>query len=162
MQENQEDKYYTPTIEELHVGYCCEIKDWENNWIPFLLKEVRVRDNVYSSEGFLSDLVEQGKVRTLFLTKEQIEVEGWEYVEGVKTQIFKTFVGEYIEDDDCTGFEYKMYYIASTHRMSIDALTISYGKAQYSCYEGNCDLIFRGEIKSINELKTLMKWLKIK
>ena len=162
---NKDPNHYTPEMEEFYLGYEFELYvrgGWEKKvWGEF-------EWNHSELEQFKDDYMKLAHaiVRTPFLTKEQIEAEGWRHTGGKlissAAQYFKKSVGEYIEDDDCTGFEYRMYYTASTHRMSIDALTISYGEARNSCYEGDCDTVFKGEIKSINEFRTLMKWIGIK
>ena len=72
MENQKEMSYYTPTIEELHIGYQCEItyaKDLIGTRDEYFFKYVV--EPQYFNEG---DYV---AVRTPFLTKEQIEAEGW-------------------------------------------------------------------------------------
>jgi hypothetical protein len=60
------DKYYTPDISDIRVGYECEISSGRRHWITYIiLPEDFHRINSYF------------KIRTPYLTKEQIEAEGW-------------------------------------------------------------------------------------
>ena len=64
-----ENKYFTPNIEDIRVGYECErdfsdtteIEEWRNT--------------VIEQDHFKSFYIED--IRTPYLTKEQIEAEGW-------------------------------------------------------------------------------------
>lgn len=77
------DKYYQPSIEELFVGYEYEEIDNYGIW-----KQMKIEkedywadihgDSVY--QDMVSDL-QKGKVRTKYLTKEDIESLGWEQKE---------------------------------------------------------------------------------
>jgi hypothetical protein len=70
---NTMDKYFTPSIEDIRVGYECEIKDFVGNWIP------------YKFEPY-----ESPEIRVPHLSKEQIEAEGWTPVsEGNEVQWYR-------------------------------------------------------------------------
>ena len=76
-----ENKYYTPDIEDIRVGYECEIFNPANT-DPFILghyydswdKITIHRVNMYD--------VGRKEFRTPYLTKEQIEAEGWIHIGG--------------------------------------------------------------------------------
>ena len=90
-----ENKYYTPSIEDIRVGYEYESlqkqQDGSEKWVP--QKIVRR----YDLEGDWENWLYYGIVKTPYLTKEQIEAEGWK-IENVLIQ----------DDDDndmfSTGF----------------------------------------------------------
>ena len=72
-----ENKYFTPDIEDIRVGYEYESlqkqEDGSEKWVP--QKIVRRYDLEGDWEGWLH----YGIVRTPYLTKEQIEAEGWKH-----------------------------------------------------------------------------------
>lgn len=70
------DKYYTPEISDLYLGYECEVDkniyaDKNPDWEAIVASENNMGD-----EGLLAKC-RTGKVRTPYLTREQIENEGW-------------------------------------------------------------------------------------
>lgn len=68
----ENDKYFTPDIEDFHVGYECEIL--KENWEHFIfnVEEIIPVFARVNSKTIVSD-----KIRVPYLTKEQIEAEGW-------------------------------------------------------------------------------------
>lgn len=69
--DNQESKYFTPDISDIRVGYELEISYLhEDNFTPIKLR--------YPAEtsAFLLEVYNR-KIRVPYLTKEQIEGEGW-------------------------------------------------------------------------------------
>jgi hypothetical protein len=81
----QMKQYYTPTIEDIREGYKCEIL-WnqdifpEDSWV-----EVEIGDN--STQDFdridWIGRIANSKIRTSYLTKEQLEEEDWEYFDKI-------------------------------------------------------------------------------
>lgn len=75
----QEDKYFTPSIEDIRVGYECEIW-WNWNHIPeneWCFVKILVDDpKDFDIYDFISR-IPKNEIRVPFLTKEQIETEGW-------------------------------------------------------------------------------------
>jgi len=78
------DKYFTPQIEDIRVGYECELKYLNGGWTKFIIKDTWVgRDG----EGDLMEVygaiegTNPIPIRVPYLTKEQIEAEGWKLVE---------------------------------------------------------------------------------
>lgn len=149
-----EEKYYTPQISDLRVGYECEIllnEDFEssnnNVWRKHTFNQGNFTNYAGESNNDWDNLfwynptrvINHRIIRTPFLTKEQIEAEGWEYRAGY-----------YIKDTMRLYFwniepEYR------TPRITIDS-TLSDG-LYFS---------FFGECKSINELRYISKLLNIK
>lgn len=67
-----ENKYFTPNITDIRVGYECEIKpkgSTEFDWMPYI---------VHGGLNFKSLL--NDSIRVPYLTKEQIRDEGWKVI----------------------------------------------------------------------------------
>lgn len=84
-------KYYIPSIEDIRVGYECELF-WnqdhlsKNFWDKIIVGEVGLEDmNWYAR-------IAEKTIRTPYLTKEQIEAEGWEeypkWIEATDTKYY--------------------------------------------------------------------------
>jgi hypothetical protein len=79
-----ENKYFTPDIEDIHIGYECEIL-YPHNMIEYNKK---LNENLWEKHKFeLRESLSEGDsmsfdyiFRTLYLTNKQIEAEGWVYV----------------------------------------------------------------------------------
>ena len=78
-----ENKYYTPAIEDLRVGYECE---HTTDTLTFKVNNTDeiIKDKLYSHDvvNYLKWIIENNHeisefIRTPYLTKEQIEAEGW-------------------------------------------------------------------------------------
>lgn len=137
------EKYYKPNREDFFIGYEYEYEannpyNPEDNWTKakFSLREAGEFD-----EGFMIDwYLEKDKVRVPYLTKEQIEAEGWIHKQYVKDS---QLVFNFVKND-----WYLEFWVGKIPYIEI-------GREGYDTgYTGNC--------KSINELKKLQNWLGIK
>lgn len=135
------NKYYTPNVEDLYGGYECEIlKDfYSDEWIKYICGKTtcyhdQSSDPLVCQNVFLEYQNNKPYVRTKCLDKEDIEKCGWKMVWG-EAQC-STFT---IEDMILTKF--------NDNRILID-------------YSKNRRL-FDGECKSINELRKIMGYLNI-
>ncbi len=148
----EENKYYTPEIEDLHVGYEVESYEWSRDeagvealnydrWVSTKLDERRI-------ETILKYKNLSG-IRVPYLTKEQIEAEGWEIEEGHTGQFYRK-KGE---------FEiYRMsHYNTKTGDEELELKLLI-----YTIQNEQSVFLYKGDYKSINEFRTLMKWLNIK
>ena len=132
-------KYYTPSIEELFVGYEYEeaneaILTSYTKWEKYIIKEAW-------------QIAEVGKyvpIRTPYLTKEQIEAEGWEFI---------------IND---LGFP-EYYKKGSFHMILRNGRIYEIIKIDFKNSEeySKPRPTYIGIIKSINELRKIQKWLGI-
>ena len=122
------EKYFEPKIEDLYVGYECEITYYKNNentyWIPSILDLWTITTIIDEKEGGF---------RTSYLTKEQIENEGWNLIYKEDFIIFKNKL--------CCIFLFPNNYINIYNEYGV---------------------IFQGKIRCINEFRKLMKFLEIK
>jgi len=98
-----ENKYYTPTIEEFHVGFEYEalwgIENIDGEW----LKET------FSEKSSISSL--EGKIRVKLLDREDIESEGFKFENGM---FFKENINELYYLDKYFDFDTK-YTISRLH-----------------------------------------------
>lgn len=149
----QENKYYTPDVENIRYGYEME---WLNkaNESSFVLDGVDVDTWTkwdYEFQGLslngIRNMIADKRLRVLYLTKEQIEELGWK---EVNNQFM--FPPWYSYEKGLWSLGYNI----ESHQIGImikDPSTVP-------DYPRDCG-IYRGECKSINELKYIMKLLKI-
>ncbi len=162
----EELKYYTPDVSELYIGYECEAdfslgkitlinirKDEKNSskeldlsepiWKPSIIEEIP--KNI---EEFLN------KIRTPYLNKFQIEKEGWDFIKTEKDDF--TILYEFIKP--VSWFKVILVYYPNSNHLILSR------KIEFELngeMNTNVEHIFNGTIKSINEFRTLIKWLGI-
>lgn len=131
-----ENKYFNPSIEDIRVGYECEI--FTTEWMPYRFYEFEIpwflKNHSVGANYFLE------KLRVPYLTKEQIEAEEWEeYKNGFRKM--------------CNGA-----YMYITH------YKIQFGdgwKRQLVVHSENGAVHFRGECWDINTFRMICKLLEI-
>ena len=90
-----ENKYFTPDIEDVHVGYQCETLKVNRNDTPFkkwreiVLQWCDIKDIMATNE--LDNLE---FFRVPYLTKEQIEAEGWKHHKDYPEDKLWTFTSD--------------------------------------------------------------------
>jgi hypothetical protein len=105
------DSYFIPKIEDLKENYQFEYQEYDEELDIF--KDNWIKTNFDSREGLGHDLTYQFQsenVRCEFLTKEQIENEGWEFTEQINNRLYfrkgafvLTFEDDYINIDNTKG-----------------------------------------------------------
>jgi len=147
-----ENKYYTPSIEDLHVGYECE---WNTHADPTQIDQFTTwTHHVFTVESLENYGIECMKknmkhFRTPYLTKEQIEAEGWK----IKTyDIHKAF--DFV-------FKKENYFGIRLKTGKLDIHMADVIKDEYLERTSHSRLYY-GECKSINELRIICKLLNIK
>ena len=135
-----EDKYFTPDIEDLKVGYECELDYYtvtatshNQGWRNYIIN----RDVDFQT---MFKAIDSKKIRTPHLTKEQIEAEGWKETSKCNYEKIDSNITSYYGND---------HYLWIMH----PATTVLGEK-----YLANS---FKGECKSINEFRYICKLLKI-
>lgn len=125
------NKYYTPEIEEFHVGFKYESKNVDTkNWDKELVGDVEDLSECHhglSIEGLLT----AEYIRVKYLDKEDIESLG------------------FIKWADRENYDLGEYQLHKNNNLNI------------SIYDGVANLIFIGDIKNKSELKKLLKQLNI-
>lgn len=130
-----ENKYYTPDIEDIRIGYEGEInwsRGYSETFVPF---KITVQNEDFAYTGLLSEIVDAmddgyAEVRTPYLTKKQIEAEGWE---------------------DMIGYLYKNY-----RRLNFNSET---NKLQI--YDMFNNIFYVGKCRCINDFRYITKLLGI-
>ena len=90
------DKYFTPDIEDIRVGYECEVLSsygWQPGFWPGVLMEDTLTGFDAQDNGHIvatKNLIAMNSIRVPYLTKEQIEAEGWEIYEKDSTKRHET------------------------------------------------------------------------
>jgi hypothetical protein len=159
-----ESKYFIPDKEDIHIGYECEYCDnygfetfnlGKDNWIPIKIK-LQEEDGAYTSE--IEDILigmDDGyqPIRVPYLTKEQIEGEGW-----------TSFITEYDNKISLEKMNYvffredKNYMLGWYFNTNQIALLIKDPSLVEDYYSAPT---FRGECKDINTFRTICKLLNI-
>ena len=141
-----ENKYFTPDIEDLYVGYKLEIKGKHDiNWQPVVLGKDVIWHQFTHIEN-LGQAMEQ--LRVPYLTKEQIEAEGWRQELIYPNGTFIMMLG-----DKHKGFEC----------MFADGDTQIVITRVWSMYDDKFlrDNIYKGNCKCINQFRLIIKLLGI-
>ena len=136
-------QYYTPDLEDLFIGYECEVKqhgksneDWHKHTI--------YAENIYDVESNYID------VRTPYLSKEDIEKEGFKKVKENEREIFELIVPQ----EGFNEWKYVKVYLEDGYKIKIT-------ETFESSWANFTNTVFHGECKSVNELRKIKKWLKI-
>lgn len=145
------EKYYTPDIEEFHVGF--ELEDdtvvgiWTNRTIkdPEYLRTISHKSKKVNNKGEINyDLTKICRVK--YLDKEDIESLGLLYSSWSSDDEFK---------DIYTDGTYILFKTRDTNEIQItNGRLLSKQSGHYS--------LFKGDIKNKSELKRLLKQLNIK
>ena len=127
-----ENKYFTPELEELCVGYICEVKNSsDDKYFDWEYQLIEKSDLIY-----ISNWLDWGEVRTKYLDEDDLKKEGW-INEG--NLFFKLEL-------DTTDRWYLSFY-PENNRVEF-------------CDQEN-ENGFAGTIKSINEFRNIIKYLEI-
>lgn len=130
------EKYYTPSIQEFHVGFEYEVNYGNNNW---------VKESLYSKEQVnVLPFMNTNNIRVKYLNKEDIESLGWKSSD----RLIREF---YIKDKNV------VYYLNSIPNGKIHI------KQEWNPYKEvvNTEDLFIGYLKNKSELQRLMKQLGI-
>jgi len=143
------NKYFTPDIEDIHVGYECEIL--KETWEPFKfnVKEIIPVFARVNSKTILSD-----KIKVPYLTKEQIEAElinDWKF-----NELTSTFQKKIIRENFILNVD--IYYNNFFKKLQIKVIEEheefnKLSKTEYNLYNGQC--------KDINTFRKIIKLLGI-
>lgn len=166
------EKYFTPKIEELFVGYeteeiffgefssfftPCSLQSLEAHYLSDKTQStpIIIDNNKLVEIILLNDLPRReggkGIYRTPYLTKEQIEKEGFVFKRDYK----ETFYFE-------KGNVYKIGGIFLDYNITSKILKVSINKGKFdNSGTPKTDSCFEGKIKCINEFRNILKYLSI-
>ena len=142
------NQYYTPRLEDIRIGYECEIGKSEG---PFKIQKFIVDEDQVQYAAFL--IRADNLIRTPYLTKEQIEAEGWVHTGGKLSsdsrQDFEKIVGV---RGTC-----ELHYVPLNHKLKITQRNhVRDGSGRYSLLT-----IYDGYCPSINEFRTICNLLNL-
>lgn len=160
----EENKYFTPDIEDIRVGYECEINDARGYKEDFEKTIIGYKiPGGYSNE--ISDIINMmddgyGEVRVPFLTKEQIESFGFE-LKAKSIDSWFQIKEEKRFDTDLQNFcGYKAYNVFLNYGFHDRKLKIKADFSGGSDFSG-AETLFEGECKCVNELRQILKQIHI-
>ena len=137
-----ENKYFTPNIEDLYVGYECEINNIHGKWESITITFTNSNSFYKTDLAEVCLLVEDKYVRVPYLTKEQIEAEGWIKAKAPIVTIKHDF--------------YEIPYIKDNFRVDYN-----FRNNLINIIENNGTNLFYGKCKDINTFRKLIKLLGI-
>lgn len=146
--------YYTPEIEDIKVGSEIWFTNGEknNHWSTILKTPHNVLSLVFGytqdEKGQYSNYKIQDNVKFKYLTKEQIEAEGWVYT-GKSTDIYFNKKGNF-KRSFCTANNAILHYNLEDKWISI----------QLEGDDCNC-FVLKGKCLSINEFREIIKLIEI-
>jgi hypothetical protein len=143
-----EQQYFTPSIEDIRVGYEFQKNDAYNgkdSWLNYTFYKTTGKDMMngspYSAKcppiDTIEYLIDHGHIRVPYLTKEQIEAEGWAY-----NDLYNCFNNTVI-------------------RTGAKAATLKMYKDNYIELSSYGDPLYAGECKDINTFRYICKLLGI-
>ena len=130
------NKYFTPDIEEMFVGCEFEMHDTWGNWKNLILTEELLKNPLIGLGSGNERVPWYWKIRVPYLTKEQIEAEGW-----TKEKSY------FIKNNIYLFFEDKFLVIDSGNPFSWEAI--------------DSEILFKGKCKDINTFRKICKLLEI-
>lgn len=131
----QQNKYYTPKIEELFIGYELEafyLQFPNNHWEKCIIDKSLFRTILYRG-------IVKNTIRTPYLSKEDIKSLEW-----------KEDWNEYLFNKDKYTLNWGQIVLENERTIWVRI------KNQF------LETLYYGECKSINELRKIIKWLNIK
>lgn len=155
-----ENKYFIPDIEDLCVGYECEYNFARAYTNEFDFVKISYKDVTPGKGGYTNELtnmihlIDDGAavIRVPYLTKEQIENEGWTYKTRStdlwfeRKEIFLRYDGYHLEN-------IKLQYGLHDYRLKISFVYVGDNEESTNAYLGEC--------KDINTFRKIIKLLKI-
>ena len=106
----EKEKYFIPEISDLFVGYECEKEhgEFDDN-----MQKIYVPYKMEFEYGWLENPERYNeRLRTPYLTKKQIENEGWKFTEQINNKLYfkkgafvLTFEDDYINIDNTKGMD---------------------------------------------------------
>jgi hypothetical protein len=157
-----ENKYFTPDIENIRVGYECEclwLKPEPRTWNKIKITEANTETYLELSVEDVINRTKTGEIRVAYLTKEQIEAEGWKFWQT--NRICNWYKREMFDWSDKARdfYGYVIYGMTLLHDPEKNKIKIWFdftgGTPEDSC-------MFEGECKDINTFRTICKLLNIK
>lgn len=155
------DKYFTPEIKDIRIGYECEVES-NNIWIPVILKSGIFEDEfcqmfqTTNNESYHY----QDNIRVPYLTEEQIIKEGWKKIDIIRNGGSISFSKNINKEN----FYKLMYNYSNRIKYSTNIIIhkVNYDLGMYGiCPTIEEEIIYNGDCKDLNTIKLIMKLLGI-
>lgn len=151
------NKYFTPDIENLCIGYELEMnwnRAYEEKWVPIKIsiqnEEFAYTDEISNIVNALDDGMSEARVP--YLTKEQIEAEGWTY-KTKSTDLWFERKEIFLREDGYHLENIKLQYGLHDYRLKISFVYVGDSEESTNAYLGEC--------KDINTFRKIIKLLEI-
>lgn len=151
------NKYYTPELEEFHVGFRYESKtkivytgnkkDHEGEWKKQEANE-RILNTLYDKVYRGINYTAYSYFRVKYLDRDDIEKLGWEY--SGKTQDLQFKLVKEIQPFNLTYRSFRLQYSLEDHRLRVIGF-------EYDGFGPDEEVLFLGICNNYNELKFIMK-----
>lgn len=153
----EDNKYYTPSIEEFHVGF-----EYQHTG---LLDINQIKEEFYNFNYDLKDksleeinyAINNNWIRVKYLDQEDIESLGWTFKSTNKMRTWYTGSDNWFNNTIPTGNSGRYWSFELSHDPEYNGIIIKAG-TNY----GETDTFFEGTIKNKSELKKLMEQLNIR
>lgn len=153
---NNDDKYYVPDISDIYDGYeleYCEDVFKENKWQTHIHREgdtynILSLGRIYT----IRELLETSLIRVPFLTKEQIEGEGWIY----EQEEFEGWGLVFSKEVNYPIPHWELRFLPEVHKICLQSFI-----AEADTLVRHYEIKYNGYCPSINELRYICKLLKI-
>lgn len=152
-----QDKYYIPDIEDIHIGYECEIQSswgWQKGTWPNILHEDTITGFNIERKGIVESTKTAG-LRTPYLTREQIEAEGWIFKSTNKRRYWYEIPDMFVDAPHSPSHQMLAAELIHDPEYNTIAITVKLRSdfEYHTFFEGRC--------LSINEFRKICKLLNI-
>jgi hypothetical protein len=137
---NMENKYFTPDIEDFYVGYEFETKMYgeDDTWVKCIYS--KPTDELFCKDSD-DNIWVNDSLRVPYLTKEQIEAEGW--------------------TDDTASFQKPELFLAYQNSSTWRKLVYRFSDNMLQIVEVDDSYKYSGNCKDINTFRKIIKLLNI-
>ena len=143
-----ENKYYTPSIEEFHIGFECEYKAPNKNWTKIKMAEIVDIYNVGLRVGFTEDSC---PIRVKLLSKEDIESLGFTLI--LEDSLAISYLVDVEKDIQLTLIKpHGPVSCCGCKNCGVPHICISRGEV----YEKDSYSLFEGKVKNKTELQQVL------
>jgi hypothetical protein len=157
-----ENKYFTPDIEDICIGYELEMnwnRAYEKKWVPI---KISIQDEEFAYTDEISEIINalddgMSEARVPYLTKEQIEAEGWKYYQNIPDAVVSKGYVEYYKDVE--WFKVVISISETNHYLTVEKVfqNVQIGDELKEFR----NTIYNGECKDINTFRKIIKLLGI-
>lgn len=146
--------YYTPSIEELFIGYECEYKN-ADKWQGIIIAGIDEKEGVIQSTQD-SYYWQPSSIRTPYLCKQAIEEQGWVFNTLGKDDWFKGQIHKDTPYDEL-HYPFELWFKLDKYWLGFYKAIHKIAIIEKGDFQGGQTITFAGVCKSKNELKKLMK-----